>query len=194
MPIPEELQQKYNINKATREVNSTNAAYPVSKLMMVEHISINHHDWKQWLASCQGTDIAVLPIHTKEERKYFRTLEDSILHMTSQSSSTQNAVSRQNRKSPNFTEVTRIWNMHVKTTTNMFYKLPEHLEAYYKYRLESREFQHAENLNDSTIKQHRSVLESRPKSLHVPPASSLPGIQLSPITPSSPTQQQQAGK
>jgi len=78
----------------------------------------------KWLAETQGTAIPVVPVHTLSEQKFFKTLMAE--HRRSEK-----------KAEPNWIEFTKDWIKRM-TGDDIYYKLPEHLKAHYKFYFEAR--------------------------------------------------------
>ncbi|KAG1831167.1 hypothetical protein F4604DRAFT_1864865 [Suillus subluteus] len=74
---------------------------------------------RQFVAESQGTLMAVLPIHTREERDLFQLLV------------TSSPLFADPARQPNWVSLAVIWAGHADGR-KIFYKLPEHLKVYYK--------------------------------------------------------------
>ncbi|KAF8134402.1 hypothetical protein EV363DRAFT_1561939 [Boletus edulis] len=128
-----------------------------------------HH---RWVAEQQGTLVAVLPVHTREERDLFRLLVHS-------SPLFSDVATRQ----PNWTSLAAVWATHANGKT-IFYKvrglttrqtaitsqadlvvtpqLPEHLKVYYKIWNDYCNESNTIALNTDAANRIRALLRSRP--------------------------------
>ncbi|KAG1773608.1 hypothetical protein EV702DRAFT_1200931 [Suillus placidus] len=103
------------------------------------------HDY---LAGQQQTLVAVLPVHTVEEKALYRLL---LKNNTGQFSG---------KKQPNWITLAQEWQRHTNGTS-IFYKLPEHLKSYFKIW---NEHQNEHN----SVEQNKSAYDELQKLLAVP--------------------------
>ncbi|SJL13797.1 uncharacterized protein ARMOST_17245 [Armillaria ostoyae] len=106
---------------------------------------MRHHQ----LAWHQGTRIAILPIHTPEERAVFRALVKQ-----------PNGEFSKPTK-PNWITVARKW-MSYCDGVKVFYKLPEHLKNYFKTWSEYRNQDNSVELNKIALTHLQSLLDVPP--------------------------------
>ncbi|KAG6815447.1 hypothetical protein H0H93_009785, partial [Arthromyces matolae] len=107
------------------------------------------------LAYLQKTRVAILPVHTSQERALFTLLIQEKTGMFT--SETQ----------PNWIALACTWSQHCDGKT-IFYKLPEHLKTYYKAWVELRHEKNAIEQNRTAYNELRSYL--------IPDPSSIPSI------------------
>ncbi|KAG6848519.1 hypothetical protein H0H93_016335 [Arthromyces matolae] len=109
----------------------------------------------QYLALRQNTRVAILPIHTPDERGLFKLLLANPDGPFS------------GRTEPNWMDVAAQWNNHANGLT-IFYKLPEHLKSYWK--------KWQENANEkNSISINRATFDNIVRSLSLP-QSSIPHV------------------
>ncbi|CDO73771.1 hypothetical protein BN946_scf185015.g99 [Trametes cinnabarina] len=104
----------------------------------------------QYLSERQGTRFAVLPVHTRAERDLFHLLIGS----TSTSGSGQ----------PEWERLSSTWSGHADGQ-HIFYKLPEHLKAYYKTWLDFCNENNSLALNVHACQRIRALLRPAPRVL-----------------------------
>ncbi|KAG6370815.1 hypothetical protein JVT61DRAFT_11026 [Boletus reticuloceps] len=107
----------------------------------------------KWIAEQQGTLVAVLPVHSREERDLFRLLMQS-------SPLFSDATNRQ----PNWTSLAAVWATHANGKT-IFYKLPEHLKAYYKTWNDYCDENNTIAQNTAAAKRIRTLVRSSPPNI-----------------------------
>ncbi|KAM6501786.1 hypothetical protein JOM56_001763 [Amanita muscaria] len=108
----------------------------------------------QYLAYQQNTLTAILPVHTKAERALFRAL---VIDMSS------NGLFS-GRKQPNWENVAGRWSQHADGR-EIFYKLPEHLKAYWKKREESNAEKNAIKINKASYDEVARLLQPPPSAI-----------------------------
>ncbi|KAG6877083.1 hypothetical protein C0992_010900, partial [Termitomyces sp. T32_za158] len=88
---------------------------------------------QQYLAQRQDTRMAILPIHTRDERGLFKLL-----------------MAQSIANEPNWVRVAGDWNGHANGLT-IFYKLPEHLKAYWKKWQENTNEKNSISINQAAF-------------------------------------------
>ncbi|KAI0369360.1 hypothetical protein BV20DRAFT_1113655 [Pilatotrama ljubarskyi] len=109
----------------------------------------------RYLAHQQQTRVAILPVHTPEERALYRMLAK------------QPAGYFAGPRQPNWVSLATEWSKYADGV-HIFYKLPEHLKNYYKTWVENRN-------EENSVEQYRAAYE-RLKSLLAPRAGAMPTI------------------
>ncbi|KAJ8582357.1 hypothetical protein M405DRAFT_876164 [Rhizopogon salebrosus TDB-379] len=118
----------------------------------------------KFIAESQGTLVAILPVHTCEERDLFQLLIHS-------SPLFADSTIRQ----PNWTALAVVWAGHADGR-HIFYKacLPEHLKAYYKTWTDFCNEQNTISLNAEASQRIRALVRSSPPNVHINAPTTLP--------------------
>ncbi|KAF9231665.1 hypothetical protein BU15DRAFT_68145 [Melanogaster broomeanus] len=108
----------------------------------------------KYVAERQGTLVAVLPIHTRDERDLFQLLAHS------------SPLFMDHARQPHWTALASIWASHANGKT-IFYKLPEHLKAYYQTWTDFCNEQNTVALNAEASQRIRALVRSKPTGFDV---------------------------
>jgi hypothetical protein len=119
--IPPEVRSDMHFGGSpTYEEHSIQMSSYFVELLSMSRLSGRTKNVYDYLASMQGTQYAVVPLHTKEEYELF--------HSSVKSGGEWSAAVTK----PNFSAMAKWWSGKAKGMENsVFYKLPEHLEHYY---------------------------------------------------------------
>jgi hypothetical protein len=145
----------------------------------------------QYLSNCQGTLYAVAAVHTKEETSLFETLLKTQDHEDTQIYQPFNA------KKPDFELFAFTWNTkYCLSNSNIFYKTPGHLRAYYNIIEDRKKYGNTVLKNIAISQSVRTIVEDESRfdtsipTLSEPVAPQqqhFPAGMLSPLTPKLPT-------
>ncbi|KAF8833475.1 hypothetical protein BDN67DRAFT_916912 [Paxillus ammoniavirescens] len=134
---------------------------PLGMFEYNEDYARNQEIRHKYVAEHQGTLMAVLPVHTHKERDLFQLLAHSSPLFTD--------ATRQ----PNWNALACIWAGHANGKT-IFYKLPEHLKAYYKTWTNFCNKHNTVALNTEASQHIRALVHSRPAGLPASVPTALP--------------------
>ncbi|KAI8080946.1 hypothetical protein BDF21DRAFT_493265 [Thamnidium elegans] len=120
-----------------------------------------------YLAILQNILFAVVPIHTAEERRFFKTLLDSNPRFGAGTK-------------PNRDELCVVWSGYCNDSSNsidnIFYKAPYHLRSYYSSYIDSRMeqvFIQVSNASSMSVVESANRTSNRPEVRHVEPTNLL---------------------
>ncbi|KAG1848574.1 hypothetical protein F4604DRAFT_130963 [Suillus subluteus] len=115
----------------------------------------------QFVAESQGTLMAVLPIHTREERDLFQLLV------------TSSPLFADPARQPNWVSLAVIWAGHADGR-KIFYKLPEHLKVYYKTWTDFCNEHNTVALNVEASQRIRALVRSIPANIPINAPTAVP--------------------
>ncbi|KAG1721543.1 uncharacterized protein EDB91DRAFT_1256463 [Suillus paluster] len=133
-------------------------------LRMLEFNEVFAHEQNirhKFVAESQGTLMAILPVHTCEERDLFQLLVQS------------SPLFSDSNRQPNWTALAVVWAGHADGR-NIFYKLPEHLKTYYKTWIDFCNEQNTISLNAEVSRRIRALVHSAPTNVTIKAPTALP--------------------
>jgi hypothetical protein len=166
--IPEQLRLSVGMEAFRTAISPT--CPPISEISALLVLPSAEHNARQnkhhHLAKLQGTQFAVLPVHTRQETALYKNLQRRLF----------------NGQEPDWIMFAQQWSTHCNGYS-IFYKTPEHLQAHDQQWTHQSKFSNTLKVNHEVVQVVRKNLQSKKRRVNAPAAKSF--MSIPPVLPTA---------